>query len=35
LQKRAKDNRHPVDAQGVSLEQCAERLMAAADGMGL
>jgi tRNA 2-selenouridine synthase len=35
LQKRAKDNRHPVDAQGVSLEQCAERLMVAADGMGL
>ncbi len=35
LQKRAKDNRHPVDAQGASLVQCAERLMAAADSMGL
>ena len=27
LQKRAKDNRHPVDAQGVSLEQCLELLV--------
>ncbi|MDA9863936.1 tRNA 2-selenouridine(34) synthase MnmH [Flavobacteriales bacterium] len=35
LQKRAKDNRHPVDAQGATLAQCAERLMAAADDMGL
>jgi tRNA 2-selenouridine synthase len=35
LQKRAGDNRHPVDAQGMSIEACAERLVRAADGMGL
>jgi tRNA 2-selenouridine synthase len=35
LQKRAGDNRHPVPAQGLSIEDCAKRLMAAADGMGL
>ncbi len=35
LQKRAGDRRHPVEAQGLSMEACAHALMAAADGMGL
>lgn len=35
LQKRAGDNRHPVDAQGLSFAECARQLVEAADRMGL
>lgn len=35
LQKRAGDRRHPVDCKGVSVDECAQRLMAAADELGL
>ena len=35
LQKRAGDRRHPVDCGGVSLAECAARLMVEADRLGL
>lgn len=35
LQKRAGDNRYPVEAQGLPFSECAQRLMDAADRMGL
>ena len=35
LQKRAGDRRHPVDCGGVSLADCAVRLIAKADRLGL
>lgn len=35
LQKRAADNRYPVGCEGVSLDECAQRLMAEADRLSL
>lgn len=35
LVKRAGDRRHPVDVRGLGMEDCARKLMEAADGLGL
>ena len=35
LEKRAGDRRHPLQLQGLSMEECAERLASTADEMGL
>jgi len=35
LEKRAGDRRHPVELQGLSIEECAGRLVEVADSMGL
>jgi tRNA 2-selenouridine synthase len=35
LEKRAGDRRYPIELQGLTMEACAERLVAAADEMGL
>jgi tRNA 2-selenouridine synthase len=35
LEKRAGDRRHPVEVQGLSIQECAVRLVEVADAMGL